>query len=113
MVNISKNLDNEDIAYLSKRYLIQESQARGMNDKAWCEFLGCQAEDLPFYLLEECDDYSLYELNEYEESLSAQVVDIFEHSDYQPTLWSAPKKNAPTPKKKKSKVIKHHFEIVR
>jgi hypothetical protein len=113
VVKVSKDLDNEDISYLSKRYLIQESQVRGMNDKEWCEFLGCQIEDLPFYLFEECDDFSLYELNEYEENRPAQVVDIFKHNSFQPTLWTTPKKVAPTPKKKKSKVIKHHFEIVR
>jgi len=42
-----------DVQYLAKVFELSTDIIRGMNDAEWCEFFGCEIEDLAYHLLED------------------------------------------------------------
>lgn len=76
-------LDGEDITYLAERYDFTEDFVEQLDDKGWCELLGCGVDELPFYLFDEAtfDEYLAEEAENYEASLAD---DFGSFDDYDP-----------------------------
>jgi hypothetical protein len=88
--SFSSLLVESDFVYLSKKYDLDLNFVRGMNDDSWCAYLGCQVDELAFYLLEDDiyeetlaiedeleENYELFDERYDEDSMDA----LFEETD--------------------------------
>ena len=57
MKNVSRRyadlLSNQDIDYLASVYDMDSGFIRGMDDAEWCQFIGCDVDDLAYYLFDD------------------------------------------------------------
>jgi len=104
-------LSAQDVNYLASVYDMDSGFIGGMDDAEWCQFIGCEKEDLPYYLF---DDELFDSIHRMAASEKQTQPNLFKMEDFLEREFK-PKKSSPVfakPKPKK-KVVKHHFELVR
>lgn len=121
-------LDDFDIESLANMYNLDENFVRGMKDADWCNFLGCQSSELPYYLLKEIDESSdeddtlfddfddvVFDIQEYlneqaRKPIPANTLPVksspLAHNYSKPSAFAKAKPTA-------QKVVPHHFELVK
>ena len=77
---ISGLMEDDDIAYLSVVYELDENQVRGMTDAEWCGFLGCVGEELAYYLFDD-DRAEGDDIESLDDNARVWVADEAEFSD--------------------------------